>query len=71
MNNYVDTNVICPYYKKTDRQVIFCEGVEENASIRMSFSSNSQKNDYMKEKCMKCWGKCLWADALNRKWDDT
>lgn len=70
MKRKVDAYVNCPYYHSEDRQVIFCEGVEENTQIHVAFSSITQKRAYEQEMCRNEWGRCLWADALNRKWDD-
>ena len=64
----VDPYVICPYYKSEDKQAIYCEGPEKNASARMAFSSTSQKKKYLVNYCRKYRCGCLWAEALNKKY---
>lgn len=61
--------VQCPYYKYERPCVIYCEGHDENSSIHMAFSSNTQKKEFEKQFCQDCWQKCIIADAHNRKWD--
>ena len=65
-----DENVFvqCPYYKCESQCVIYCEGVEQNSCIHVAFATKTQRKDYEKQFCQGRWGKCMIADAHNRKW---
>lgn len=65
----VNPYVQCPYYKCEDKQMVYCEGVEENSAIHVAFSTPQQRKDYEGEFCKKCWEHCMIADALNKKYD--
>lgn len=68
MKRKCDPYVVCPYYRSEERQVIYCEGVEENSSIHMAFSTPQQKKEYLLNYCRKFKPDCLVAQALNQKW---
>lgn len=70
MKHRMSNNVICPYYRCEERQVIYCEGVEPNTAIHLAFAIPPQLKDYKKAYCEKAYNYCLIADMLNRKWDD-
>lgn len=65
-----DENVFvkCPYYKCESQCVIYCEGVEDNCCIHVAFATKPQRREYEKRFCQDCWGKCMIAEAHNRKW---
>lgn len=65
----VDAYVVCPYYKRNERQEIHCEGVREGSSLHLTFSTPQDLLDYRKQFCRGCWKKCLIAEMLNRKWE--
>lgn len=70
MKQNTDENVFvtCPFYKCESKQVIYCEGVDENSAIHVAFGTKKDCKDYEKEHCRKYWGKCIIADALWRKY---
>lgn len=63
-----DEFVQCPYYKNDEHQIIRCEGVEDGTALHLAFSTRPQLKEYKKEFCRRCWGKCMIAKMLNRKW---
>lgn len=65
----VNAYVLCPYYKCDERQMIYCEGIEENSAIHMAFSTPQQRKEYENQYCKQCWAGCMIAGALNRKHD--
>ena len=70
MKHRQDVLVKCPYYKGEEKQVIFCEGVQEGSAIHMAFDTPTNLRDYKKQ-CCKDWGydRCLVAGMLNKKYD--
>ena len=70
MKHRQDVLVKCPYYKGEEKQVLFCEGVQEGSSIHLAFDTPSNLRDYKNQFCKGwCYGKCLIADMNNRKWN--
>lgn len=60
----------CPFYKEEDRQKIICEGVVDNSSIHVAFSSPTQKGEYCRQFCYRHYDDCLVADMLYCKYDE-
>lgn len=72
MKQNTDENVfvICPFYKRESKHMIYCEGVDENSAIHVAFRTPAECRAYEKEFCRKYWGKCMIADALWRKYGE-
>lgn len=69
MKHRQDVLVKCPYYRGEEKQMLFCEGVQEGTAIHLAFDTPSNLRDYKKRFCTSwCYNKCLIADELNRKW---
>ena len=68
MKHRQDVLVQCPYYKGEEKQMLFCEGVQEGAAIHLAFDTTPNLKDYKNHFCKRCWKKCLLAETLNRKW---
>ena len=45
---------ICPFYKDTGKQMIYCEGLEANSSIHNAFAIPERRRQYELEYC-KTW----------------
>lgn len=60
-SNYVDKFVICPYYKRVDKEKnqIVCEGVDGAASTRVVFQNKQEVEAYMRARCTSDY--CLCA----------
>lgn len=69
MNRWTDVLVKCPYYKGEEKQMIFCEGVQEGSAIHLAFDTSTNLKDYKNRFCKKDYNRCLLADMHNRKWD--
>ena len=55
MSNHAPSPVaICPFYKDTDRQKVFCEGLEPNCSIHITFATPEQRKQFERSHC-KTW----------------
>ena len=50
--------VNCPYYKKEDRQTIYCGGIEENSSIHLAFGNDSVCKEYKDTRCRTDYTQC-------------
>lgn len=68
MKHRSDVLVRCPYYKFEEKQMIYCEGVQEGTAIHLAFDTPPNLKEYKNHFCKGCYNKCLIAGLLNRKW---
>lgn len=68
VGRYEDTYAACPYYKRDDKQMICCEGVEPGTVIRLAFSSAVRRREYKNQFCRGCWGQCRVAQMQNQRY---
>lgn len=57
-NQYRRYSVECPFYKKEDRQVIYCHGVVENSSIHLAFALPAECKAYKQKFCSGNYKEC-------------
>lgn len=57
----------CPFYRAEERNMIYCEGVEDNSSIHNAFAGSAEK--YKTRYCCGDWEKCRIAKMLWSKYD--
>ncbi len=57
----------CPFYRAEERNMIYCEGVEDNSSIHTAFAGSAEK--YKTRYCCGDWEKCRIAKMLWSKYD--
>lgn len=69
MGRNEDTYAACPYYKRDDKQMICCEGIESGTVIRLTFSSAIRHKDYKDQYCRHCWRQCQVAQMQNRRYE--
>ena len=69
MKHRQDVLVKCPYYKGEEKQMIFCEGVQEGSAIHLAFDTSPNLKEYKNRFCKRCYNQCLVAEMLNRKYD--
>ena len=69
MKHRMDVLVKCPYYKFEEKQMIYCEGVQEGTAIHLAFDSILNLKEYKKRFCKGCYNRCRVAEMNNRKWD--
>ena len=70
MKHRQDVLVKCPYYKGEEKQMLFCEGVQEGSAIHLAFDTSPNLKEYKNHFCKTmCHNKCLVAGMLNRKYD--
>ena len=51
-------NVECPFYKKEDRQVIYCSGIIDNSSVHLAFGYPTDCKEYKKKICSGNYKEC-------------
>jgi hypothetical protein len=68
--SYMSKDVQCPYYHKDVQNKICCEGIDEDGSIHLNFTSGKKRIEYERAMCCNDFRLCLIAQALNKKWDD-
>ena len=70
MKHKLSNNVICPFYLCEERQVVYCEGVEDGTSIHLGFNRPPALKEYKKQFCETQYCKCRIAQMLNKKWEE-
>lgn len=55
---YVSKSAMCPFYKKEDKQTIWCFGVIENSSVHLAFGNVLDCKEYKETKCRNDYSKC-------------
>lgn len=65
--HFVSYEAQCPFYKAEDKNIIYCEGVEESSSIHNAFPGSAAK--YKARYCCADWESCLIAKMLWSKYD--
>jgi hypothetical protein len=70
MPNWVDVDVVCPFFRRNDPNRIRCEGVENRNTINLVFEDTKQQEAYLHRFCcdIKQYKRCLICEALNRKY---
>lgn len=61
---------ICPIYKATEPQCVFCDASEISSisSIRISFPNKQKRVDYMEKYCEKNYQDCVvWAASSKKE----
>lgn len=61
---YVSSKAKCPFYRGEEPQVILCDGIAPNVTIRLAFGESAR--DYKKAFCRSGWSECPVAKML---WD--
>lgn len=59
---------ICPYYNSETTQMIICEGIVHNSTLKTGFASIRTKRQHKKTFCEGVFFRCPHASMLNTKW---
>lgn len=70
MKGYVSKEVICPFYHREDEVGIYCEGVNDESTIKLLYPSREAKGRYRRENCSKSYKKCPIAVMLYQKYGE-
>ena len=70
MKGYLSKEVECPFYHREDECGIYCEGVNDESSIKLIHPSREAKRRYRMSVCSKQYKKCPIAVMLYRKWGE-
>ena len=70
MENYAAVNVKCPFFKKTGKQEISCEGPYDGCdSVKQIYTNNSERNKQLKIFCECDYEKCeIYRMILSSKY---
>ena len=69
MAHYEDPIVRCPFYSWEEGKKLCCEGVNEQSSVQITFTTKQSRRDYERMRCKRAWKDCPLAQALTKKWD--
>lgn len=68
-NHYVDADVRCPFYRKTDHKSIHCEGtLGDRSSLINYFSYDADIKNWMKTYCCKNYTQCPLFVSISSKY---
>ena len=70
-NQYKSKTAMCPFYKKEDRQTIFCEGVTDNSSVHLAFGYDTECKEYKTTYCRCSFLRCPVYKMLEGMYDDS
>lgn len=69
MSNYPeDIFAKCPYYRYDSEGCIFCEGISETSTLRLSFHNPKARRQHKHDFCRNCWTGCAIAQMQNRRY---
>lgn len=70
MAEYGSQDVVCPYYCRSDKNRICCEGLEYRNTINLVFEDSSATERYREHFCNRIdnYKSCRVCDMLNRKY---
>lgn len=68
-NQYRSKTAACPFYKREDRQMIFCDGVTENSSVHLAFGNDIDCKEYKVAHCRMDFHKCPVYKMLEEMYD--
>ena len=67
---YESKTTACPFYKKEDRQTIFCDGVTDNSSVHLAFGNASDCKEHKIAYCRSDFHLCPVCKMLEGMYDD-
>ncbi len=67
--DYADHRAKCPYFRKEERIVICCEGIEPETVLRQVFPNKDDLRAFRKRNCDCYPNDCPIARELDKKWD--
>lgn len=70
MKRHISKEVQCPFYHSEEPQKICCEGVQEESTIHLCFSTPTQQKMYKGVFCNNKYKKCYIADMLFKKYEE-
>ena len=69
MSGRQDMYAQCPFYKRAEKQLIVCEGVEDGSTLHLAFSSSTRLKEYKAQHCDGKYISCMIARMLEEKWE--
>ena len=68
MKRHISNEVLCPFYHSEDSNRICCEGLEEDSTIHVVFSSSKRKTAYSRRYCCSEYKACKMSGILYAKY---
>lgn len=65
---YDDVSAKCPFFKRSTKTKITCEGLTDRSSLAIEFSSQNQRNIHRETFCNAKYGFCEIHRMLEEKW---
>lgn len=66
--SYMSKYVLCPFYRKEEKNKICCEGIEKDTSLNLIFLSVERRKDFEKRFCCADYRRCYISEMLSKKW---
>lgn len=68
--SWEERDVKCPFYRKTTRQEVVCEGFEDGQNITLGWRGGKGRARHMKVFCCRDFENCEIYRALAALWED-
>ena len=66
---YNESLILCPFYKSIATQSISCEGINDNCTTKLLFTSADKMNMHRKEFCECKYKLCKIYSLLEKKYE--
>lgn len=66
--NFADAKVLCPFYLRTDKKEIICEGLDEHATNILRFGRAEYCQQYRARYCNRDFKSCEICRAASHKY---
>ncbi len=70
MTSWSAAEVKCPYYRKDDKETIYCEGITSGCKLSLSFLSKKEKQCHMDNFCADTYRYCELYIAISLQYND-
>lgn len=55
---YLSNNIMCPYCKSEEKQIIYCQGVQVDSALHLAFAYPEDKVRYKEKYCEEFYKEC-------------
>lgn len=70
--NFIDKDIVCPFYQKVTLTKIHCEGIDQNSNIQLHFINKQFQQIHEAKYCMNIekYKKCPLYTIIARQYQD-
>lgn len=68
MKRYISKYALCPFYKHESKQIIDCEGIQDNTVIHIAFANATDSKTFKIRHCRDKYKECPIYAMIKRKY---